>query len=122
MSVSTIALSKEIAGLSATLAALLDEHTKDNFGEVLPHVFFGEVSRYAIALLQKSQSDNDLAVRRELRSILDTLEAAMAKRVPDVQELIAASFLENLPSKGGPGSELRGMLGPTLSSQMRKMT
>jgi len=36
-------------------------------------------------------------------------------------ELIAASFLENLPTKEEPGSEIRGMLGPKLGGQLKRV-
>jgi len=122
MSVGSMAFVNQVAGLSPTLKVLLEDHVKDNFGEVLPHVFLGDVTRHVIALVQAPASDDSLAVRREVKNILDTMEHGYATGNSEVQELIAASFLENLPAKEEPGSEIRGMVGPSLGSQLTKMT
>ncbi len=122
MSVESMAFVKQVAGLSPTLKVLLESHVKDNFGEVLPHVFLGDVTRHVIALVGAPASEVSLAVRREVKTILDTMEHGYATGSPEVRELIAASFLENLPAKEEPGSEIRGMVGPSLGSQLMNMT
>jgi hypothetical protein len=122
MSVGPMAFVKQVAALSPALTTLLEDHVKDNFGEVLPHVFLGDVTRHVIALVRAPGSEDSLAVRREVKTILDTMEHGYATGSPEVQELIAASFLENLPAKGEPGSGIRGMVGPSLGSQLTKMT
>lgn len=78
MSATTEAFVRQLAELSTTLATILEEHLRDNFGEVLPHVFLGDVTRYMMATKQAAESANSFAVRRELKSILDAMERAYA--------------------------------------------
>jgi hypothetical protein len=42
---------REIVERFPKLSPLLREHLHDNSGELLPHVFFGDLTRYAVALL-----------------------------------------------------------------------
>lgn len=120
MSAGSIAFTRKIASLSPALTALLEDHMKDNFGELLPHVFLGDVTRHVISLV-RDPSKGNLAVRRELKTILDTMEEGYVTGNSELQELIAASFLENLPTTEEPGSEIREMVGPNLGSQLKKM-
>jgi hypothetical protein len=32
---------------------LLDEHVEDNFGEILPHVFFGDLTRFIVSTYER---------------------------------------------------------------------
>jgi hypothetical protein len=96
---------------------VLDEHLEE-FGELLPYVFFGDVTRHVVLLLQ-TRSTSGARQERELRSILDHLEDAYAGGSPQIQDLIHVSFLENLPRPGESGSELRRMVGPKLSAGLR---
>jgi hypothetical protein len=98
---------------------LLDEHTKDNRGEILPHVFLGELTRYLLSVLSRSNTGADLQVRRQLRQILDHLETAFASGDAELQELISTSFLENLPRPGEEGGQIRDLLGPRLKKEAR---
>jgi hypothetical protein len=99
-----------------SLHVVFDEHV-DSMDELLPHVFFGDLTRYIVSLLEAShRGDKQKTV--ELRNILDLLEEHYAKN-HDVQELISVSFLENLPRPGDKGSQLRSMLGPRLTSQLQ---
>jgi hypothetical protein len=122
MSDSTTAFVKRLAELSPALTALLQEHVTDNFGEILPHLFLGEVTCHVVALVQSPLSENSFALRRELNIVLESIESGYASGDADVEELIAASFLENLPTKGEPGAEIRGMIGPELGRQLKRMT
>lgn len=99
------------------LSALLEAHVEDNRGELLPHVFFGDVTRYVLSLVLAA-IDGGLPPRRELRDILDYLEEAYAGGDAELQELISVSFLENLPRPGEPGAEIRKMVGPNLGRQL----
>jgi hypothetical protein len=121
MSASTTAFARQLAGLSPALSTLLEEHIKDNFGELLPHLFLGDVTRHIVALAQTPVPQASFAVRRELKTILEAIEHGYVTGNAELQELIAASFLENLPTKGEPGSEIRGMVGPELGRQLRAM-
>ncbi len=99
-----------------SLSALLEEHLKDNLGEILPHVFFGDVTRYVLSLL--AASGGGLPPRRELRDILDYLEEAYSASGEELRELISVSFLENLPRPGEIGAQIREMVGPNLRRQL----
>ena len=72
------------------LAPILQEHLEDNFDEMLPHVFFGDVTRWVDDALA---SDPQSAPAREL---LARLDQAATDGDDNVKELIAVSFLENL--------------------------
>jgi len=102
-------LAREVPGLAPMLA----EHLAD-YEEVLPHVFFGELTPFLIGL--KDGSDADRAV---LTKALSMLEEAWRKGheegYEDVTNVIAVSFIENLQGRG----ELRAMqafFGPAMSS------
>ena len=98
------------------LEPLLHEHLADNFGEVLPHVFFGDLTRYVVAEFLRGEGGN-AGESPTLRQILDALEEAFA-RGDEVSELIAVSFLENLPRRGESGAGILVLLGPGLRSQL----
>jgi len=115
MSESTIELVDKLVERLPALQPLLREHLADNFGEVLPHVFFGDLTRYVVAELVRS--DNPGAVQ----PILDELEVAFSAGDELVAELIAVSFLENLPQQGEAGDSIRGLLGPRLRSQLGRI-
>jgi hypothetical protein len=99
------------------LSELFEEHIKDNFGEVLPHVFFGDVTRYLLSLLL-AENGRSLRSRRELRDVLGYLEEAYSGGNEKMRELISASFLENLPRSGDTGAQIREMIGPNLRKQL----
>ncbi len=109
---------REIVKRFPKLSPLLREHLHDNSGELLPHVFFGDLTRYAVALL--TSADGGLEASRELRELLAFLEESFASGDSELCELISVSFLENLPYPWENGSELRSMLGPTLSMEMSR--
>ena len=102
MSAATEGLVRDVVANVPELQPLLAEHLADNYGELLPHVFFGDVTRWAL----REKAVNSLSLKR----LLTLLDASYAKGVPDVQELIAVSFLENLP----PGWPAK--LGPHLAA------
>lgn len=111
MSDRAVVFVKAISARFPCLGPVLDEHIGDN-GEILPHVFFGDVTRYAVRLFQNSEASP------ELRDILSHLEEAFQREMPDVVDLISVSFLENLPRDGEPGGEIRKLLGPNLRKEL----
>ena len=121
MTAGSVAFVNEVAALSPTLTALLREHVNDNFGDVLPHVFIGDVARHIVTMVRVPSSEDNPAVLCEVKRILDVMEAGYAAGMPEVQELIAASFLENLPLQEDSGSQIRRMLGPNLTNKLNKM-
>ncbi len=78
------------------LAAIRDEHLADN-DDLLPHVFFGDVTRYASSLAR------DNADASELARLLTDLDRALSDGEEDdeVENLIWVSFVEN--AQGVPG-------------------
>src|SRR5687767_5332264 len=96
---------KAMVGRFEGLAPLLKEHVTDNLGEILPHVFFGDLTRYILALVATVSSGGGLEPRRELRDILDFLEESFSTGNQELQVLIGTSFLENLPRPGEEGSQ-----------------
>jgi hypothetical protein len=119
MSERTISFVRSIAARFPRLAPLLEEHIEDNSSEVLPHLFFGDLTRYVLSLLAAATGENEFAPRLELRKILEFLEETYASNDQELQELISASFLENLPRPGEEGWQIREMVGPRLSTQLR---
>jgi hypothetical protein len=93
------------------LREILDEHLRDNGGELLPHVLMADYERWAEGAIGRADA--------ELGDLLDFLEAAYQTGDPELEELISVSFLEHLPRAREPGSELRELLGPTLKRQLR---
>lgn len=65
---------------------ILDEHVNDN-DDLLPHVFFGDLTRYVMA--------NGLGRRK----IVELLEQNFRRHDTEVEELIAVSFVENLETE-----------------------
>jgi hypothetical protein len=94
------------------LSALLEEHIKD-YREILPHLFFNDVTDYILSLLNAGE----LPQRRELRDILNYLEQVYASD-EQLQELISVSFLESLPRLDEAGAQIRRMVGPHLTKQL----
>jgi hypothetical protein len=71
------------------LAPVLEEHLAV-FDELLPHVFFGDVTRYASALAQESTDTAGLD-----RLLADLDNALVGGPDDEVWDLIGASFVEN---------------------------
>jgi hypothetical protein len=110
---------KDLANRFAGLTPVLAEHMQDNFGALLPHVFFGDVTRWVVGLVTVSKAKEVLRNRLELTSILKYLEDTYASGDKELQELISVSFLELLPSPGESRAEVRLMVGPALSAQLK---
>lgn len=114
MSDTTTELVELLASTFPNLQPTLEEHRDDNFGEILPHVFFGEVTRYMIRLV----AGNSTQEKAEVVSILAFLEREFAKGDSELCELISVSFLEHLPRTGELGAQLRLMVGPHLAREL----
>jgi hypothetical protein len=118
MSARTVEFVRSLAARFPSLAGMLADHLEDN-GEVLPHLFFGDLTRYVVSLHLAAASLGEHGAPQELRDILDFLEAAYESGDEELQELISVSFLEHIPRPGEAGSDVRGMVGPALSAQLR---
>lgn len=97
------------------LMPLLKEHL-DDFDAVLPHLLLADVTRWTVERAQQAQGHQDL----ELQAVLEDLENAFSNKSGDARELVGVSFLENLPSKGQEGFEVRELLGPTMTSHVEE--
>jgi hypothetical protein len=89
------------------LAPVLKEHLAV-YDELLPHVFFGDVTRYASVLAHESTETV------ELDRLLADLDNALAGGTDDeVENLVWASFIENAQGVAGDdGEKLRMRLRP----------
>ena len=102
-----------------SLQPLFDEHVADNFGELLPHVFFGDIVRWVLSLLATAKFRPESTSGRRLTAVLQLLEETYSGGDGELQELLSVSFLENLPRPGEVGAEIRDQLGPSLTRQLK---
>ncbi len=86
----------------------------DDYAELLPHVFFGDVTRYVVGEVLSHANGSPPQVAR----ILNCLERSMAFGDDAVQELICVSFLENLAEYGEVTSRLKALVGPNLGREL----
>jgi hypothetical protein len=99
---------------------MLDEHERDNFGEILPTVFFGDLTRW----VESTYANDDGPQNGDMTGLvhlLEFLENSFASGDPDIQELISVGFLENLPGPDETGSEVRELLGPHLREELERV-
>jgi hypothetical protein len=83
---STISFCEDLAKQFPDIRILLDEHMRDN-GELLPHVFFGDVTRWVL-------DDRSDRVR-----LVECLDLNISSGNSDIENLIAVSFVENLETQ-----------------------
>lgn len=93
---------------------IMREHLDDNFNELVPHVLMAALTRWIIHL----QLDADMG-NTEAGALRDRALAFLEGRFSDVedvggQDVIAASFLENLHQAGSALGGLVSHLGPAL--------
>lgn len=111
MSAATVRFVHELVERFPALKPLLTEHMKDNFGEVLPHLFMADVTRWVIAAFLADEW-------AQLVPLLSFLEHAYEKDGPVIEELISVSFLEHLPRPDEAGWKIRNLLGQELRDQL----
>lgn len=96
------------------------KHLDYNFGKLLPHVFMGDVSDWAVE--QHAAAKRGLAAADEaLTRLLNLLEFSYQAADGEVQNLIAVSFLENLPNSRQENGQIRQRLGPNLAPVMEQV-
>lgn len=105
-----------LANRFPALLIILEEHLEDQYGETLPHVYLGEVTRWLVERLRTAGASD-----RDLLEILTFLERAFGGSEDEVQDLIAVSFLENLPRPGEPGSGIRSLVGPLMREELGRI-
>jgi hypothetical protein len=93
-----------LVGRHSDLAPILDQHRRNN-GELLPHVFFGDVTRYASELARRGDTGR-------LDPLLTDLDQALTSAADETDNLIWASFVENAQGTSGDDEKpLREQLG-----------
>lgn len=97
------------------LEPLLRDHL-DFYDELLPHLFMGEV----IPLVVEWAGSGEPAQEARARAVVDTLEAEYGSDY-QVDELIGASFVEDLPRAEDPGGDVLSLLGPKLRSVRQRI-
>jgi len=103
----------------ANLRYIYDEHIED-YDELLPHVFFGDLTRYVVELYKSILKDtSDKGKWDELEKILTYLENGMSGKDEKVQELIAVSFLENLDLTDSSLRTFEEKFGPHLKKELK---
>ena len=95
------------------LMPVLQEHLEDQHGEMLPHILMADVVRWLVARLEERGVDDPI-----LRGVLQAIEEQFGRGDP-VDNVIAVSFVENLPYAWEAGHEIRALLGPCLAEQLR---
>jgi hypothetical protein len=106
------ALVRRLLDAVPELEPIARDNTYGDHEDVLIHQFLAEVTQREAA--------NVAAGRRleEVRAVLDLLEAEFG--TGDVDEPIAASFVENLPYPGDPGIAIVDQLGPKLRAMLAR--
>lgn len=96
------------------LRSTYDAHVHD-YDELLPHVFFGDVTRYVVQQVRSGEMGPSKPVGR----LLECLERCMASGDDQVKELVSVSFIENLAEYDDVLAVLRGLLGPKLEKELK---
>jgi hypothetical protein len=95
-----------LVGRHAPLAAILDEHLSYYGGEMLSHVLFGDMTRYAANLARRATLDP--RADEALQVLLKDLDEAILPEEDDddpVNNLIWVSFVENAQGVIGDSEE-----------------
>ncbi len=96
------------------LRPVYEEHLSDNDG-LLPHVFFGDVARFAIANAAAPTSTAAIS------HLLTTLDEALSDADAEVREVILASFVENLAGEAAALKQLKPKMGLNLRRAFASM-
>ncbi|GAA2757564.1 hypothetical protein GCM10009872_29240 [Actinopolymorpha rutila] len=97
------------------LEPVLRDHL-DFYDELLPHLFLGEVTPQVV----EWAGSDDPGLEARARAVIDRLESEYGHDY-QVDELIGASFVENLPRAEDPGGDVLALLGPKLRSVRQRM-
>lgn len=107
-------LVERLVAAAPGIKPLYDAHLV-NYDELLPHVFFGDVSRY---VTQNFASRNDGSLPGECAGdagrILKVLEDAVKAGDQEVLELVSVSFLENIDWASDEGKAVWSAMGREL--------
>jgi hypothetical protein len=92
------------------------EHILD-YGELLPHVLMGDVTRWIIRNYKQRAAQDSHAFARAINFLSDQY----ATGDPETRNLLEVSFVENLPAPGCAGSDISDHLGATLEGIYREI-
>jgi len=104
-------LLKEIPELVPTY----NEYIAD-YDEILPHVFLGEVTRYAINKY-KRYLNHEIKLEGLIK-LINFLEQAIKSNDKKTQELVSVSFLENLDKNDKYYQGFKALLGESLKMEL----
>jgi hypothetical protein len=93
------------------LRPVYDRHLADN-DTLLPHVFMGDVTRFAVA------ETADATGQAALARLMGYLEDGLKGGGEEVKELISASFVENLLGEKAALQRLKSLMGPSLTKKV----
>ena len=102
-----------VDGLVQAVPELTDcyrQHIEDN-DELLPHVFMGDVTRFAV---DQAANSKDYQI---LKQLLKYLDAGIQSGSTEICELVGVSFLENLIGEDAALDKLLPMMGKALYSE-----
>lgn len=105
---------KSLAGRFPGLQPLLDEHIRDQHGEILSHIFFWAVVNYVLSLIRLN-SHSSLNEAREIVKFMEDHYLEGDENY-EVRNLIHVSFLEDIQHEGDVTQKLVAMLGPKLTA------
>lgn len=99
-----------LAARYPAVARLRDEHVQ-YFGDLLSHVLFGDITRYASELARRSHSD--VSAQDELRALLRDLDDAIGdaevgtdlEAKEEIDNVVWVSFVENASGIAGDPEE-----------------
>lgn len=98
------------------LTILYEDHLQEN-DELLPHVFFGDVTRYIMQLAVSSTSDHRENASELLR-ILRFFESSYRESDEKIKNILFVSFLENLEQSDPSYSIIKAQLGDEMKRKL----
>ena len=105
-----------LAAQSPDIRRLLNEHLQD-YDELLPHVFFGELTAW---FEERWPKRHEQSTSTEIQRVLGQLELGLADGDDAVQNVIAVSFIENLWELW-TDAEFLALLGPKMKHELITM-
>jgi hypothetical protein len=110
-------VARVIAETSPPAAAIVREHTEDNFGEVLPTVLLADIARW----WKQAFGAGDAQALVEADRAVDAIDELYETGDDSLQTIVATGFLEALPSPRAEGREIVERLPPPLREELRQM-
>ncbi|WP_405947718.1 hypothetical protein OG588_15025 [Streptomyces prunicolor] len=111
-----VQLVKDLVTRFPILEDSYESHVFNNMDELLPHVYFYEVSQEVVQSFISRDPD-----ALDWRSVLAFLEEQLNRGVLAVTEVIVTSFLWYMPNPGDPGHEIVSHLGPTMTRKFHEV-